>query len=131
MKESYMRSVVVKALKPLHAVSVENPVGPGTPDINYCEGWLELKALDAWPVRPDTVVRVPHFTQQQRILLTKRAAAGGNVWLLLTVGRTWMLFEGVVAANHVGKVTKDELLELSSSCWHGTPPAAQLMLWLR
>ncbi len=131
MKESYMRSVVVKALKPLHAVSVENSVCPGTPDIWYAEGALELKALDAWPARADTVVRVPHFTQQQRIWLTKRTDAGGNCSLLLTVGRDWLLFNGPVAAWKLGRVTRASLFKHCAMSWEGTPPAADLVLWLR
>lgn len=38
--EKDMRKRVVSALKTLHAVSVENGVGAGTPDVNYAGGWL-------------------------------------------------------------------------------------------
>ena len=53
-----MRGRLTKALRSLHAVAVENPVHPGTPDINYSEGWIEAKWLRAWPRKPETVVTV-------------------------------------------------------------------------
>ena len=69
--ESTMRARVVKALRSLHAVSVENGVGVGTPDVNCTTCWIELKAVTKAniPKREDTPVRLPHFTQQQKIWL--------------------------------------------------------------
>lgn len=132
MIESHMRQIVVEALKPLHAVSVENPCHPGTPDINCSVCWIELKALDAWPAREDTPVRIPHFTAQQRIWLQKRYNAGGQAFLLLSVGTDWLLFSAYAAARYVGcndrwASTQSCLRELALRTWHGTPPARDLI----
>lgn len=96
---------------------MENPVKPGTPDVNYREGWIELKWLRRWPVRPDTVVAIDHFTIQQRRFLRDRWRRGGHAWLLLQVRRDWLLFPGPVAHDIVGRVTRDELNEKAHRHW--------------
>lgn len=117
MSEYDIRGRIVKALRPLDAISVENPAYPGTPDVNFIEGWLELKWLPKWPAREDTVVSLEHFTQQQRVWLFRRHRLGGNVWLLLKVERQWMLFTGTQAATVVGKVCRKELEAAAHRIW--------------
>lgn len=80
-----MRKIVVKMLQPLHGVSIESGVGIGVPDVNCVYGWIELKSVDL-PVKPDTPVRVKHFTREQKIWLQLREAAGGLALLLLKAG---------------------------------------------
>ncbi len=113
MRESAMRQRVVKLLRPLDAISVENPSRPGTPDVNFIEGWLELKVLEKWPVRAKTKVRVPCFTQQQRVWLKRRWLAGGGSWLLICIGKDWVLLNGDAAAESLGNVDKETLLGLA------------------
>lgn len=119
MSESTQRAKIIKALKPLHAVPIENRVGLGTPDVNYIEGWIELKWLRAWPVRPETKVVIEHFTLQQRRWLKKRYEASGNAWLLLQVQREWLLFTGRDAADYVGLVTLEGLYYICRARWEG------------
>jgi len=119
MSERAMRSRVVKWLKPWDAVAVENPAHPGTPDVNYADGWIELKKIASWPKRETTTVQLPHFTPQQRIWLSRRARAGGTVWVLLQVGQEWLLFDGVVAAKVLGDSTQAELVSASLHVWAG------------
>lgn len=109
-----LRAALVQSPKD-DAIRVENPAHPGTPDVSWCmngiEGWLELKHLPHWPKRADTIVRIDHFTPQQRVWLRRRHLAGGRVHLLLKAEAEWLLFTGIVAANHVGKLPREELRE--------------------
>ena len=93
----------------LDPVRIENPIHPGTPDVNLCDGrWIELKCIPGWPVRASTVVRIGHFTPQQRVWLYRRwKYAPGSTLLLLEVRaeRQWLLFAGDVAAKIVGRTT--------------------------
>jgi hypothetical protein len=119
MSESAMRSRVVKGLRALDAVAVENPARPGTPDVNYIEGWIELKQLPRWPAKRDTVVKCSHFRTGQRIWIKRRARAGGQVHVLLQVGSDWLLLPGAWAAQNLGRVSLVELIENAERVWHG------------
>jgi hypothetical protein len=105
-----LRPVLLKAK--LDPVRVENLIHPGTPDVNLCDGkWIELKCIDAWPVRETTNVAIDHFTPQQRVWLYKRwKVAPGTTFLLLQViaDGQWLLFDGNVAAKVVGRGTTSE-----------------------
>lgn len=110
-----MKPTVIKVLKRFDALAVENSVHVGTPDVNYIEGWLELKWLRSWPVKADTIVRLEHYTPQQRVWLMRRWVNGGKAHLLLQCRSVWLLFNGDVAAEHVGRVSRSELERLA--CW--------------
>ena len=92
MDEGYCRREIVPAMIELgaHALPVENSVHDGTPDINWAfegrEGWVELKYLDRFPVRKG-IVRIEHYTQQQRLFAACRMQSGGNWALILIVGK--------------------------------------------
>lgn len=118
MTEQRMRQRVVKILRDYDPVSVENPAHPGTPDVNCTLGWIELKQHDKWPVRAETPLRVPHFTQQQRVWLKRRWKAGGGAWLLIQVGQDWLLLSGRVAADHLGHVDRETLERLAIKTWN-------------
>lgn len=117
MAEKNQRATVVKGLKHLHAKPVENSVGgSGTPDVNCIPGWIELKWLRAWPKNEDTVVRLDHYTNQQRLWLRKRWECGGGAWLLLQCRREWLLFNAP-EAQEVGRLTRLELYEACTAYW--------------
>lgn len=115
-----MRQRVVRELRSLNAIAVENPVLPGTPDVNYIEGWIELKWLRSWPVRGG-VVTIPHFTPQQRVWHYRRRKVGGQSWFLLQCKREWILLDGAVAAMIVNKTTREELIDQADGAYwpHG------------
>lgn len=113
MAESAMRKKVVKALAPLNAIAVENPCLPGTPDVNFIEGWIELKWLRSWPKKEETIVKLDHYSQQQKVWAFRRRRAGGSCWFMLQCGREWLIMDGAVAALWVNKCTKAELIAKS------------------
>jgi len=121
MSEQDMRGRVIRALSNVHAIAVENPVLPGTPDINYIGGWIETKWLRNWPVNEDTLVRIEHFTPQQRVWHIKRRLAGGTSWVLLQCKRDWILLDGAVAAIHLNQCDRATLYELAIRRADGFP----------
>jgi hypothetical protein len=126
MLEKTLRRRVVEALRPLHAVAVENPVCPGTPDVNLAGGWIELKALDGF-VHQSKIVKIPIFTPQQRIWLERRARAGEACYLLLAVGEDCLLLDGAYSARRVGKATAGELVEKCLLRWQGKADDRKLL----
>ena len=119
MSESAFYSDQVKAaLIGLHPTRVENPALPGTPDVNYCEGWIELKHADAWPVKADTIVKFDHFTPQQRVWILQRGRVGGRVHLLVKIGNDVMLFDWRAAVTTVfSGASKSKLLASAQRHW--------------
>lgn len=113
MSERALANRVMKALKPLHAIRVENPCHPGTPDVDTARGWIELKQVDSWPKRASTPLRLPHFTPQQKIWLDKRTRAGGRCWVLVQVEREYFLLSGATASTILGEATREQLFEAS------------------
>lgn len=101
-RESGLRRLVLELLAPLHAVPIESPIEPGTPDVNCTHGWIELKHLEVWPKHEQTIVQPRHFEPEQRLWLKKRCAMGGRAWLLLRVHHDWCLVWGAHAATHLG-----------------------------
>lgn len=112
-----MRGRIVKVLKPLHGISVENRVLPGTSDVNYVEGWIELKWIRNFPKKPDSIVRIKHYTNQQKLFIRKRHLSGGKAFLLLQVKREWFLFTHP-ATMEVGKLTRQGLIDSCFKYWN-------------
>lgn len=115
-----LRPHVLQWLKPLHGVAVENgDINPGCPDVNYADGWIELKHLDNWPkVSDGAVVRCEHFTVQQRLWALQRRCAGGQVWFFIQIGRDFLLFDALDAAMKVGFVSRAQLYNAAKANWN-------------
>ena len=126
-----MRKHVTEALVDLDAKPVENPAWPGFPDVNYIEGVIELKQLDKWPIMAQTPVRIEHFTQQQKIFLDRRWRKGGNAYLLLQVGRTFLLFDGSDVMEIGRTLTQGVLRNRALKIWNDLSiMKKELYLWL-
>jgi len=110
-------------------VRIETTTENGVPDIYYnlcgATGWIEDKYLRTWPKRVTTVVRLEHYTDQQRRWLFKEGQAGGRAWLLLQVGEDHLLFDWR-AAQAVGHLTKAELFKVARCVWEGPLTRAPL-----
>lgn len=133
MKESHLRKVTVQLLREAgqDPISVENLVGVGTPDVNYVGGWIELKVLEKWPVRPSTPVRLPKLTQEQRIWLARRWARDGQAHLLLAVAHEWLLFTGISSFHAVGYLNRQDLYDEAVAHWEKAPTSQELLEALR
>jgi hypothetical protein len=107
---SKLRPILLAAR--LDPVRVENPIHPGTPDVNLsCNIWMELKCIPSWPVHAERCVSIRHFSNEQRVWLYRRwKYAPGSTCLLLEVRaeRQWLLFDGDVATRIVGRSTAAE-----------------------
>ncbi len=116
MSESGMRSKVIQKLYKLDAVAVENPAYPGTPDVNYIDGWIELKWVRALPANEDTQIKLDHYTPQQKLWIRRRHLAGGRVFLLVQIKKEWFLFK-YPETNNVGSLTRKQMIEQSYKYW--------------
>ncbi len=102
-------------------VRIENLVGIGTPDVYYTltngtMGWLELKHVDNWPKRQSTVIKIDHFTSEQRNWIRRHGQLGANVFLLLRVEKDYLLFDHE-GCEYVGRETRAGLLSKCVQFW--------------
>lgn len=91
--------------KRVHWCRVENMVGVGIPDVNYClptgvDGWIEGKFRKDPPARETT----PAFTNgglrdDQIIWIRRRIEFGGRVHILAQVGDELLLIPGKYATE--------------------------------
>ena len=107
------RGELVKALRSLNAIPVENRVRSGTPDVNYAGGWIECKRLGRWPKGADTnPVKFPHpLLQTQKIWIAKRCAIGGTVFICAQVGGEWFFFRCPEGLSLFERMTRPEMHE--------------------
>lgn len=125
-----MRKTVVQALKAFDAVAVENPCRPGTPDVNYNHGWIELKKAVS-PKDPRAPVRCRHFTEQQRRWILRRHRAGGTVYVLLQLDRGWLLLPPQFAAARLDRACRAELFDNALCHWQSVQAGkVGLFKWL-
>jgi hypothetical protein len=110
---------VRRALKGLDPVRVENRVEAGTPDVNYVEGWLELKWRRKQPKNPDKLFKLDHeFTTEQRTWAIRRQHAGGRTFVLVKISQEWILLYGHIAAQYLEKTSLNELRTKAIKIWY-------------
>lgn len=94
----------------------EDKLSRGIADVSFCQegrhGWMELKWVADWPARDSTIIRIPHYSTEQKAFLDIKGKAGGNTWLFLQIGSDHLLFD-FQAAQTVGDVPKAELIDLA------------------
>ena len=100
----------------------------GTPDISYglngVNGWIEAKYLDKWP--KSGVVKIDHYTPQQKNWLMERGKAGGKCFLLVGVGSEMMLFDHETAQD-VGEMQQHTMVISAKWCSNTNCPQKILL----
>lgn len=114
-------------------VRVENPALPGTPDVNFIEGWTELKAALRWPPKGGPLQLDHPPTQEQKVWLLRRWTAGGWATLTLKVGekhnQTWMVFRGCDVIDLWREAPMRDALEQAALLVTSSPRDVAELLW--
>jgi hypothetical protein len=104
-----------------HVARIENMIGSGYPDIDYCirgvAGKVESKWRLNWPKDPDGIVTLDHFTNQQRIWIRDRHRAGGRIYVMLEVEKplaSYLLLPGEWARVRLGITATRRDIEVSA-----------------
>jgi hypothetical protein len=97
VRESVARQRMIRELRDLDAVSIESTVGPGVPDVNYVDGWIEVKCIEAgrWKRAQgsDKPVRLNHpLSPEQIAWIKRRGKRGGRVFVAVRAGTDWLFF---------------------------------------
>lgn len=108
-----LRPRVIRLLRDVHAQPVENRVGPGTPDVAYVGGWIELKHTERF------TSHLEHYTPQQRIWHVQHRQAGGTCWFWWQIGGVHVILDAAVAAYSVDRVDYKGLLVLAAGVVEG------------
>jgi hypothetical protein len=115
MKESTARKRLLRLFKEagVPAIPVENTSWPGTPDIAYPEGWIEVKTIENCnlPKRITTPIRIDHFTAQQRHFAYWWTKGEGRCYMVLVLGKLWLLLDGEYYWQSFGRHTIEEIRE--------------------
>ena len=109
MSEASMWGRVRKALKGLDPVRIESRLEKGVPDVNYIEGWLELKWHRTQPKKQEVLFILKHWTMEQATWHTRRSFSGGKTFVLLKISQEWLLFTCSDAAQYLNKTSLNEL----------------------
>lgn len=107
----------------------EDSTGLGIPDVSFgmngVQGWIELKVIEKWPVRPTTTVRIPHYKDYQRQWCQRRGKFGGRTFLLIRVERTFILYHWS-KVEIVGLVNQVQLRSNALKVWENRVDFAEM-----
>ena len=112
---------------------VENVVGVGMPDINFCSGgvecWIEMKSPKE-PKRDSTPLFGSNhkYTQDQKNWMLRQVRAGGFGYILIATDKRWMLVQGK-HGDRINDLTVDELWH--HSIWTTRKPVRDKGEWAR
>lgn len=122
MSERTLVDYTLKGMRPFWRWPVKHadPYSPGVADLSgYVSGagnvFIECKALDRWPARAETVVKLTKFTDLQKQFLMMRR---GFLWL--RVERDYLLFHGTDAIKQAGTLPRAELCRQAVAMWTGS-----------
>lgn len=97
-----------KSIGILNCKRIENQVGDGMSDFvvqsHYgFDIWLEMKAIDALPVRDSTCPLKGEFKKGQLAFLKEKISWGGHGFVCLRVGTDWWLFDPTIRLELITK----------------------------
>ena len=101
----------------------EDMYSTGIPDISYDiegmkgSGWIEMKAIPDWPKKENTIVRLEHFTKQQRAWIIKHGSKNARTFIFLRVANDYLIFDWT-AATLIGNTVKELLYEACVRSWN-------------
>ena len=85
----------------------EDAISRGIADVSFVtsidnsyrgtHGWMELKYRSLKPARASTVVRLEHFTDEQRAWLMSKGEHAGMTFLFLQLERDFLLYDHLSA----------------------------------
>lgn len=110
---------------------MENGVGVGMPDINYCimgrEGWIEMKS-PVEPTRPHTPLFGSNhrLSQDQKNWMKRQASAGGRAYILIGTNKRFLLIHAK-HADGVNTMTVEELMAVAD--WICQRPVRDASVW--
>jgi hypothetical protein len=135
MSERSMKGTLVKCLSPLDAVAIESPMtGLGIPDINYIGGWIECKALKAWPKGADkNPVKFPHaWTKEQQVWGYRRERAGGVSLVCVKVSSSWFFYSATTLKvnNLWDNMTRPQMYQWALKVFEVSLPQRELCEFL-
>lgn len=103
--------------------SHEDRYSTGIPDLSYgardVNGWIELKQVRKWPVKPATPVNLDHFTASQVNWLRKRGKKGGRCFILVRVDTEYFVFSFHEARLLRAGMTQEAFREKCIQSWSG------------
>lgn len=114
---------------------VENGLGAGMPDVNYCfvgiEGWIELKAPEI-PARESTqLMGEDGINVDQASWFMRQRAAGGRAYLLVVTKKALMLVDSKLASDRarVNAMTLSQLFK--AAVWKTRVPIEDATVWIQ
>ena len=136
MAEGSAKSTLIKRLAPLDAVSIESPrTGLGIPDVNFTYGWIECKAMKAWPKNADTrPVIFPHpLSKEQQVWLYRRERAGGLALVMGKVSNVWFFWSGkkIKERNLWNNMTRPQMYQEAEKVFTGKLDGPELIDFVR
>jgi hypothetical protein len=115
---------------------VENGMGAGMPDVNYCicgvEGWIEIKYPEE-PKRPTTALFSGnhHVSVEQCNWMLKQSNAGGISWLFIATKLRLMFIPGAKVGKMGIVINKLRIHELESiAAWKTDVPVMDPLRWM-
>lgn len=115
--------------------SHEDSYSENIPDLSFglcgVNGWIELKQIEKWPARKETLLKPSKYTSGQVNWLNKRNKKGGNCFVMVKVGNNdYFLFDASAARKIKNGMAGEELKDCCIAHWVGGVDPDELVGYL-